>query len=618
MAEQKKRQKPKYSVLSNVKFMISRALKGHKAVLWVCLGIAFATFGKNAVQMLIAPMILQVVEEGGSFSQFMIRVVAFTLLMIIFGGLQNYLETNRLFGRVGIRTEIVVDLEKKSCSTSFPNLLDTGFLEAMKQSRKAVNSNDEATEGIWKTLETLLANIFGFIFYLVLISGLDVRIAAIVTVLTVIGFVVNSKLSEYSYVHREEKAEVNNRLDYIKGVLREREYAKEIRLFGIVNWANDLWEKNIRMLENFEFQKQKRLFFGNLLDVVLTFLKNAIAYSVLIAMTINGKISLSEFLLYTAAVTGYSTWVSGILQQLLTLQKQSIDISILREFFDWEEPFRFEGGKELPKAPYVFELKDVSYRYPEAEKDTIKHLNLRIEPNEKVAVVGLNGAGKTTLIKLLSGFLDPTEGQVLLNGTDIREFNRREYYDIFAAVFQEFSVLPASIQENVTQTLSDYDEDKLDQSLEKADLSEKIDSLAGGVKSQITRRVYEDGVELSGGETQRLMLARVLYKDSPVILLDEPTAALDPIAENNIYLRYNEMTKGKQSLFISHRLASTRFCDRILYLEDGQIKEEGTHEELMEKNGKYAEIYGVQSKYYKEDGDLNYEETDYSENGATA
>ena len=610
MTEQgKKRGKPKYSIPSNIAFMVKRAWNGHKTVLWVCLGVALSIFVKTVTEMLIAPLILQVIENNGSVGQLIYRVVIFAIAMIFFSGTLEYLNANSMFGRIAVRSGIIVDLEKKRCSTSYPNLYDIKFTEASKRSYDSVNSNGEAAEAIWKTLEELLANILGFIFYLILITGLDIRIAAVVTVLTAIGFAVNAKLGEWSYKHREDRAEVINKMGYSVDVLSEKEYAKEIRIFGITDWANELWQKNRKLLYNLNYQREKRLFIGSVLDIVLTFLKNGVAYAVLISMVLNKGISVSNFLLYFAAVSGYSAWVSGILEKVLRLHRQSLDISILREFLDWEEPFRFEGGKKLPAAPYVFEFKSVSFRYPEAEKDTITRMNLRINPGEKIAVVGLNGAGKTTLIKLLAGFLDPTEGQVLLNDIDIREFNRREYYDIFSAVFQEFSVLPASIQENVTQTMGEYDEKKLEECLSQAGLLDKINSLTKGVKSQITRKVHEDGLELSGGETQRLMLARVLYKDSPVVILDEPTAALDPIAENNIYLKYDEMTKGKQSIFISHRLASTRFCSRILYLEDGKITEEGTHDELMNAGGKYAEIYGVQSKYYREDGD--YEESDF-------
>ena len=203
----------------------------------------------------------------------------------------------------------------------------------------------------------------------------------------------------------------------------------------------------------------------------------------------------------------------------------------------------------------------------------------------------------------MAGFLDPTQGKITLNGVDIREFDRREYYKLFAAVFQDFSVLPATVRENITQTLDAPEVEKLWHCLEQAGLEEKIQSLPKGMETQVTRRVYEDGMEFSGGETQRLMLARVLYRGSPVLLLDEPTAALDPIAENDIYQKYNEMTAGKTAVFISHRLASTRFCDRILFLEKGAIAEEGAHDGLMEKNGKYAALFAVQKKYYEEGAD---------------
>ena len=228
-----------------------------------------------------------------------------------------------------------------------------------------------------------------------------------------------------------------------------------------------------------------------------------------------------------------------------------------------------------------------------------------MRPGEKLAIVGLNGAGKTTLVKLLCGLFDPTEGRVLLNGKDIRDFDRNAYYELFSAVFQEFSLMDVTIAENVAQTTTDIDYDRVRSCIEKAGLTKAIDELPKGLNTHVGRNVFLDGVLFSGGQTQRLMLARALYKDGPILVLDEPTAALDPLAENDIYQKYNEMTTGKTAIFISHRLASTRFCDRILFLQDGVIAEEGTHEQLLAMNGEYAKLFQVQAQYYQEGGEFD-------------
>ena len=273
---------------------------------------------------------------------------------------------------------------------------------------------------------------------------------------------------------------------------------------------------------------------------------------------------------------------------------------------EWPEPFAFEEGKPLPQGLKDCEivLDHVSYRYPGAEKDTISNLTFTLHPGEKVAIVGLNGAGKTTLVKLLCGFLDPTQGSVRLNGVDIRTYNRREYYHLFSAVFQEFSVLDTNVAVNVAQRVDGIDRARVAECLEKAGLTQAVEALPKGMDTPVTRNVFEDGVELSGGQMQRLMLARALYRDAPVVVLDEPTAALDPLAEHDIYMKYNAMTQGKSSLFISHRLASTRFCDRILYLEHGRIAEEGTHQSLLDLGGGYSKLFEVQSRYYQKGGEL--------------
>ena len=263
----------------------------------------------------------------------------------------------------------------------------------------------------------------------------------------------------------------------------------------------------------------------------------------------------------------------------------------------WVKPLK----KALDK-PYEIRLENVSYRYPEAKENTLSHVELTVKAGEKLAIVGLNGAGKTTLVKLICGFLDPTEGRVLLNGEDIRQYNRKDYYALFSAVFQDFSVLEVSVKENVAQRVDDIVIERVWRCLDEAGLTETVKALPKGIDTPIGRLVYEDGVELSGGQTQRLMLARALYKNGPILTLDEPTAALDPIAENDIYQKYSQMTNGRTSIFISHRLASTRFCDRILFIKGGNIAEEGSHEQLLKLGGEYARLFEVQSKYYQEGG----------------
>ena len=342
--------------------------------------------------------------------------------------------------------------------------------------------------------------------------------------------------------------------------------------------------------------------------VALTFLRNAIAYAYLIGLVIQNSLGVAEFLLFFTAVGGFTEWVAGILGGFNTLHKQSFDISTVRECLEYDEPFKFDGGEHIEAEAdrkYEIRLENVSFRYPGADRDTLTNINLTLHPGEKLAVVGLNGAGKTTLIKLICGFLDPTEGRVMLDGKDIRNFNRADYYTMFSAVFQSFSLLAGTIATNVAQNDVGIDMERVKECVEKAGLRAKIESLPDGYETYLNREVYEGAILLSGGETQRLMLARALYKNAPFIVFDEPTAAFDPIAESDMYQKYNEMTSGRSAIYISHRLASTRFCDRIIMIDKAGISEEGTHDELLKLGGKYADLYEIQSKYYKEgDADI--------------
>lgn len=602
--QKEKAPKPKYNMAQNSWFMIKLAwTTGEKKVIVLSLLSALTAVALNLINLYVSPTILSVVERQASVTELIVTIVIFVAALMLVSAASSYVNTNTLYGRISVRCEIINLLNRKMATTSYQNISDERFKTLKIKVQETIGSNRAATEAVWTTLTDLTTNIVGFAFYVVLMSSIQPLLLLAILATTVVSYFVSNRLSEWGYKHREEESEYSTQIYYLDRQSSDLTVAKDIRIFGLRSWLDDLYAKSMAAYTAFKRKEQGVYIWASVTDLVLTFLRNAIAYAYLIGLVIGNGLSVSEFLLFFGAVGGFTAWVSGILGDFHTLHKQSLDISSVRECLEFPEPFKFEDGEPIKTEEdrlYEIRLENVSYRYPGADKDTLTNINLTLHPGEKLAVVGLNGAGKTTLIKLICGFLDPTEGRVLLDGKNIRDYNRRDYYKMFSAVFQEFSLLAGTIATNVAQDSEGFDMERVKDCVEKAGLRKKIESLKDGYDTYLNREVFEDAMLLSGGETQRLMLARALYKNSPFIVLDEPTAALDPIAESEMYQKYNEMTNGKSSIYISHRLASTRFCDRIIMIADGGIAEEGTHEELLKAGGKYAELYEVQSKYYKE------------------
>lgn len=598
--------KPKYSVWQNVRFMLALAWRKGKDVLALCVLFAALSLGINLAQLFIAPVVLAQVEAHAPLPRLLWTIGGFALALILLNGLLGYVDQNTMFGRVRLRISIINDLNEKACTTSYPNTRDPKALKLFETAQDATRSNSRPAEHIWTTLTGLLLNLAGFAVYLTLLSGLDLGLIGVVAVTTAAGFFIGQRINAWGYRHREEESSYQKKIHYIAQKTESIQLAKDIRIFGLGPWLSDIYERTLRLYDAF-INRRERIYTGACaVDALLSLARNGIAYAYLIRLTLAEGLPASQFLLYFSAFTGFSTWVTGILQECSTLHKESLDLSTIQEYLHLPEPFRFSDGAPIPPADqYELRLDHVTFRYPGTKKPILQDLSLTIRPGEKVAVVGLNGAGKTTLVKLLCGFYDPDEGRVLLNGQDIRQFDRRAYYQLFSTVFQESSELDITVAQTVAQRVDGIDMDKVKACVAKAGLAEKIASLPQGYDTHLGKQVYLDGVELSGGQTQRLMLARALYKDGAFLVLDEPTAALDPIAESDIYQRYNEMTAGKSSVFISHRLASTRFCDRILFIQDGGIAEEGTHEELLQKGGAYAKLFNVQDRYYQEGRDLD-------------
>lgn len=585
----------------NIKWMIDIVYKNCKRVLLFCVLTAVLEVLLNLTQLYIAPGIIKCVEQKVSIKVLLMTILAYTLALFFINGFKKYIEENTLFSRIEVRTKIIAMVSKKCNTTSYPNTLDANFIRLRDAAYFACEGNSEATEHIWQTLTMLLKNVGGLIAYLFILSSFDSFLLLIIILTCFISFFVSRYANNWHYANKVEGEKYYHKKRYIRDKAESIKLAKDIRIFNLKDWLNELLDLVHNQYLAFRLKGEKVDLLADIIEVVLTVIRNGIAYIYLINMALNDGLSVSSFILYFVAISTLTNWVMGVLKEMSTLHKECLDISSLREFLDYPEPFKFDDGKDIPLASnYEIRLENVSFHYPECDKDIIHNLNLTIHPREKLAIVGLNGAGKTTLVKLICGLLSPSEGRVLLNGDDIGDFNRNKYYELFSAVFQDFSILDVTIAEEIAQCKDAIDYQRIKECIDYAGLSDTIDKLPQGLNTHIGREVYLDGVLLSGGQMQRLMLARALYKNGPILLLDEPTAALDPLAESEIYQKYSDMANNKTSLFISHRLASTRFCDRIILIKDGGIREEGSHENLLKLNGEYAKLFEVQSRYYKQ------------------
>lgn len=597
-----KKQMPAYGMASNCAFMVRRAWQECRGVLAVAAGLVLCGVAASLLELFVVPAILEAVERGAAPGALARLILWFTLGMALVRALRNYLETNAIFGRISVRSGLCRDLHMTFCRTSFPHTEDPDYIKRIKKASRCLDSNQDAGEAIWTTMIELLTYFISFVIYLLLLSQAEPWTAALCMVLSAASYFAGERIRSWRYRHREEEGALLHKMEYVVSQSKDMKLAKDIRIFGLAPWLTELYGKYTRLYQDFYAKSQRYYLWADLLDTALAFLRNGAAYGLLINLALRGELSAAQFVLYFTAVSGFSQWVTGVFTKFGELHRQSLELSTLREVADIPEPFRFGDGRPLPVKRnhlYTLELRDVSFRYPGADHDTLSHVNLTIRPGEKLAVVGKNGAGKTTLIKLLCGFYDPTQGQVLLDGEDIRQYDRRDYYKHFSAVFQQFSVLAGTVAENVAQTAGEKaDLPRVWDCLEKAGVADKIRELPQRENTHLGREVYLDGVDLSGGQMQRLMLARALCKNAPIVVLDEPTAALDPIAESDLYQRYSDLTGTCTSVYISHRLASTRFCDRVLLIENGGIAEEGTHEELLNAGGRYAYLFDIQSKYY--------------------
>lgn len=599
--EEKK--KPRYSVLQNTGYLLGKWWEDDKKNLLLAFSRVPALVLISFIGVILPRTVIDCLERRVEPWYLVTLVGILTLALCLFHGWERYVG-GKMFG-IGLKNRVRLLREQlwRCMDTDYENMESSEGQKLRQRASNFTNGNSSGGEAIIHAITTLVTDTCGLILYGVILSTLHPLAIFLLLALSLLAFGATRAVENYEYRNRDQWVGYEQRLWYLYFTPSDFAAGKDVRLYRIANWFSKLFFKSLENLIIWKNKIQFRWFGVGGLQGVLNFVRDAIAYAYLIIRVLDGKITVADFTMFFGAVTGFSVWMNEMILQIGELIRISLECNDYRDFIEMPDHLRKSGGRPTEikaDTPCEIDFEHVTFCYPGSKDAALQDVSFHINAGEKIALVGINGAGKTTCVKLLCSLYRPTSGMIRINGIDVSEFNRDDYFTFFSAVFQEANYLPYSIAQNVAACREpEIDYKRVDQCLEMAGILERVKRLPDGVHSLMNKEVNLDAVNFSGGEFQKLLLARALYKEAPIIVLDEPTAALDPISENELYQKYGELTKNRTSIFISHRLSSTRFCDRILFLENGKIAEEGTHSELMALGGSYAKMFEIQSHYYK-------------------
>lgn len=491
------------------------------------------------------------------------------------------------------------DLSERLSRCDFERLEDSHFLDTKAKAEKFLYANGQGFGVVMDNTFKIFGKILTFLGIITIVSTLSAWVVLLFVLLILLNSWYESRVRKEYVKWDMDKAPIERKTSYLINLISDFAFGKEIRIFGMKDWLSDKIRFHLNESGEFYAKQIKTLCKSEYISGFMNFLLKGITYGYLVFQVAYRSLGIGNFTMYITTLMSFSSAMNDVMKSILDIRQFGGYYEALKEYMEIPQKMREGKGLSLPEGEFEIRFENVSFRYAGQSTDALKNINITLAPGEKLSVVGENGAGKTTFVKLLCRLYNPTEGRILLNGIDIRDIDYDQYMSSIGAVFQDYKLLSFTLKENIAFSSSEQEKaEDIYGLLCHSGLQEKMEKLPDGVETYVYKNFSEKGFEPSGGEGQKIALARAIYKNAPVMILDEPTSALDPRAEYEIYQRFSELVSGKTAVFISHRMSSARFCDHIAVFKDGEIAEYGTHEKLMERNGIYYELFQMQAQYY--------------------
>lgn len=583
-----------------LKRLLGDAIKADKKmilyILFACILGAFAPL----VLSLMPKLIVGVVENPGTdaIRRILLISLGFFALEFLVEGVSLYCSNQVIVVANKTRFELMNEQNKKMASVDYKYISDRSIF-------KMYGMAFEATSGDWGGVTGMLrefARIAPIILSLILIGGVITALSPLTGLLLLLYAIT------YAYAQRQANKEVRDNDAEINKITDEIRYynktagdfkaGKEIRLFNLKDMILNAYKNVINKRKRFSLRGVRKTFRKSLLSVLILIIAQGIFAYTLILSFKNGSVDTGSFLMYLTLMLQFVLLADRAIEDYeFFVVNQTIYVENMYDLLETDKLSSDHGTRDRLSGAVDIEFRNVTFAYPNTDKKVLDNLSFKIAKNETIALVGNNGEGKSTIINLLVRLFRPDEGEILLNGVNINEFKEEELYKMFACIFQQVNIYPYTLGNNISMQET-YDLERAKRAIEDVGLKERIEEEKNAYERNMSHEVAKDALELSGGQEQKLAISRAVYKDSPILILDEPTANLDALAEHEIYSKLNDLREDRTSIYISHRLSSTKFCDRIILLKGGKIFEEGTHDELMKKKGEYYEMFTIQGKYY--------------------